>query len=179
MEKEWDIIEVLRHSRHDWLNKLQLIKGNMDLNRIERVKEIVEEIIIEAQQESKLSNIKLPLFASLLLTANWESHQFQLEYEVLGEGGLPDLNEDLLTYWTKSFFACLDNSVEPFQENHLSVGIEKQDEGARFFFDFRGIIKQVKLIEQFLADSNNQEMEIVVEEFSENEFALEIFMPVV
>ena len=27
-------IEVLRHSRHDWLNKLQLIKGILGFKRI-------------------------------------------------------------------------------------------------------------------------------------------------
>ena len=66
MEKEWDIVEVLRHSRHDWLNKLQLIKGNLDLNRIDRAKAIIDEIVIEVQHESKLSNLHIPLFASLL-----------------------------------------------------------------------------------------------------------------
>ena len=27
--KKLDDVEVLRHSRHDWLNKIQLIKGNL------------------------------------------------------------------------------------------------------------------------------------------------------
>lgn len=177
MDKEWDIIEVLRHSRHDWLNKIQLIKGNLDLNRIERVKEIIEQIVIETQQETKLSNLKLPQFASLVLRANWDQHQFQLEYEVLDEGESLSINESQLTYWTESFFACLNDSVEPFQDNHLSISIEKLSNGARFFFDFRGIIKKIKLIEQFLAGSNQTEMELIIRQFSENELALEVFMP--
>ncbi|WP_312471145.1 Spo0B domain-containing protein, partial [Neobacillus sp.] len=45
MGKEWDIVEVLRHSRHDWLNRLQLIKGNLDLNRIDRAKAVIDEIV--------------------------------------------------------------------------------------------------------------------------------------
>ncbi|MDP4162444.1 MAG: sporulation initiation phosphotransferase B [Bacillota bacterium] len=177
MEKEWDIIEVLRHSRHDWLNKLQLIKGNLDLNRIERVKEIIDEIVLESQQESKLSNLKLPLFASLLIRTNWENHRFLLEYEVLQDCGSLQLDEAILTAWTESFFSTLDQSVEPFQENHLSISIEKVFDGARFFFDFRGIIKSKKLIEQFLADSQRHEMKISVEDCSENEVALEVFLP--
>jgi stage 0 sporulation protein B (sporulation initiation phosphotransferase) len=76
MKKEWNIIEVLRHSRHDWLNKLQLIKGNLDLNRIDRAKAIIDEIVIETQHETKLSNLHIPLFASLLIRANWESNIF-------------------------------------------------------------------------------------------------------
>ena len=36
MRKEWDTIEVLKHARHDWLNKLQLIKGNLSLIKIDQ-----------------------------------------------------------------------------------------------------------------------------------------------
>src|SRR5690349_12644426 len=118
MEKDWDIVEVLRHARHDWLNRLQLIKGNLDLNRIDRAKAVIDEIIIEAQHESKLSNLKMPLFASLLLKSNWENPSFKLEYEVLHDTKVNPINEDLLTKWTSRLFTCLNETIEAFQENH-------------------------------------------------------------
>jgi stage 0 sporulation protein B (sporulation initiation phosphotransferase) len=176
MEKEWDIVEVLRHSRHDWLNRLQLIKGNLDLNRIDRAKAYINEIVIEAQHESKLSNFHLPGFASLLLKSNWENHLFQLEYEVLNDLEAVEINDDILSNWTKSFFICLDQAIEAFQENHLSITIQPQSNGVRFFFDFSGIIIKKELIEQFLISS---EIEVKVKEFSVSELGLEIFMPVV
>jgi stage 0 sporulation protein B (sporulation initiation phosphotransferase) len=176
MEKEWDIVEVLRHSRHDWLNRLQLIKGNLDLNRIDRAKAYINEIVIEAQHESKLSNFHLPKFASLLLKSNWESHLFQLEYEVLNDLEAVEINDNILSNWTKSFFICLDQAIEAFQENHLSITIQPESNGVRFFFDFSGIIIKKELIEQFLISS---EIEVTVKEFSESELGLEIYMPVV
>jgi stage 0 sporulation protein B (sporulation initiation phosphotransferase) len=175
MEKEWDIVEVLRHSRHDWLNRLQLIKGNLDLNRIDRAKEYINEIVIEAQHESKLSNLHLPIFSSLLFKSNWESHLFQLEYEVLNDLEAVEINDDILSDWTKSFFICLDQAIEAFQENHLSITIQPQSDGVRFFFDFSGIIIKKELIEQFL---NSSQMDVIVKEFSENELGLEVFMSV-
>ncbi|WP_301294369.1 Spo0B domain-containing protein [Peribacillus frigoritolerans] len=45
MDKNWTTIETLRQTRHDWLNKIQIIKGNLELNRIDRVKGIIDEII--------------------------------------------------------------------------------------------------------------------------------------
>jgi stage 0 sporulation protein B (sporulation initiation phosphotransferase) len=176
MEKEWDIVEVLRHSRHDWLNRLQLIKGNLDLNRIDRVKAYIDEIVIESQNESKLSNFQLPMFASLLLKSNWEKHSFQLEYEVLTDPQAAKINDLVLTNWTNRFFSCLDQAIEAFQENHLSITIEPELHGVRFFFDFSGIIIRNELIEQFLT-SKTPEMDIEVKEFSESELALEVFMP--
>lgn len=174
MEKEWDIVEVLRHSRHDWLNRLQLIKGNLDLNRIDRAKAYINEIVIEAQHETKLCNLYMPLFASLLLKTNWEKHSFLLEYEVLNDSESVKINDELMTKWTSSFFSCLDQAIEPFQENHLSITIEPQVDGVRFFFDFSGIIMNNKRIEQFLSAS---EIKVDVKEFIENELALEAFVP--
>jgi stage 0 sporulation protein B (sporulation initiation phosphotransferase) len=176
MDKEWDIVEVLRHSRHDWLNRLQLIKGNLDLNRIDRAKAYINEIVIEAQHESRLSNLHLPIFASLLYKSNWENHLFQLEYEVLSDLEAVEINDEILSNWTKSFFICLDQGIEAFQENHLSITIQPQSDGVRFFFDFSGIIIKKELIEQFL---NSSEIQCAVKEFSESELGLEIFMPAV
>jgi stage 0 sporulation protein B (sporulation initiation phosphotransferase) len=176
MDKEWDIVEVLRHSRHDWLNRLQLIKGNLDLNRIDRAKEYINEIVIEAQHESNLSNFHLPRFASLLLKSNWENHLFQLEYEVLTDFQAVKINDNSLSNWTNSFFICLDQAIEAFQENHLSITIQPQSNGVRFFFDFSGIIIKKELIEQFLTAAD---IEVTVKEFSESELGLEFFMPMV
>jgi stage 0 sporulation protein B (sporulation initiation phosphotransferase) len=174
MEKEWNMIEVLRHSRHDWLNKLQLIKGNLDLNRIDRAKEIIDEIVIEAQHETKLTNLHIPLFASLLLRANWESNIFHLEYEVLIDSGMHRINDLELTQWTMDFFACLNGAIHGLDENHLAISIDAQENGARFFFDFSGIIKQKARIEKFLAESS---ITATVKDFSEHELAIEVFMP--
>jgi stage 0 sporulation protein B (sporulation initiation phosphotransferase) len=176
MDKEWDIVEVLRHSRHDWLNRLQLIKGNLDLNRIDRAKAYINEIVIEVQHESKLSNFHMPGFASLLLKANWEKHLFQLEYEVLTDSEAVKINDIILSIWTKSLFSCLDQAIEAFQENHLSITIQPQSDGVRFFFDFSGIIIKKELIEEFLIAS---EIDVNVKEFSESELGLEVFMVMV
>ncbi len=175
MGNEWDIVKVLRHSRHDWLNKLQLIKGNLDLNRIDRAKQVIDEIVIETQHETKLSNLHMPLFAALLLKSNWENPSFKLEYEVLLDSESIKIDDVVLTNWTNSLFLCLNQAIEAFQENHLSITIEPQSDGIRFFFDFSGIIINKELIEKFLVDPL---LDLVVKEFTDNELALELFMPI-
>ena len=66
------------------------------------------------------------------------------------------INDEELSNWTKSFFVCLDQAIEAFQENHLSITIQPQSDGVRFFFDFSGIIIKKELIEQFLDSSENR-----------------------
>lgn len=48
MKKEWDVVEVLKYARHDWLNKIQLIKGNLALNRVDRANDIINTIVNES-----------------------------------------------------------------------------------------------------------------------------------
>ncbi|WP_460138192.1 Spo0B domain-containing protein, partial [Priestia megaterium] len=70
----------------DWLNKLQLIKGNLALNRLDRANEIIEEIVNESKHESKheskLTNINMRLFAGFVMTYHWNNHAVRLDVEV-------------------------------------------------------------------------------------------------
>ena len=174
--KEWNTVEVLRHARHDWLNQMQLIKGNLDLNKLDRVREIINEIVIEAQNESKLSNLNSPQFATLLLTTRWENYSFEFEFQVIDELKCGSIDDVELEKFTKQFFVLLNESIQRFGENHLIVTIETMQQGSRFFFDFSGIIERKDLIEQFLQSIN---VGITVERFyiSETEMVLEVFTP--
>ncbi|MDQ0414555.1 Spo0B C-terminal domain-containing protein [Mesobacillus stamsii] len=176
MKKEWNTIEVLRHERHDWMNKLQLIKGNLSLNKVDRAKEIIEEIIMEARQDAKLSNLHLPQFASTLLTCNWECHHFLLEYEVMNSHTFHCIDDQLLTDWTEQLFETLNSSIEPYQENHLSVTIEPQEKGIGFFFDFSGIIKDKNRLVSFLDQQPGKNLEIISAGMLEGELTIEVFM---
>lgn len=176
MKTDWDVIEVLRYARHDWLNKIQLIKGNLALNKIDRAKEIIDEIVVDAQAEAKLSNLNIPQFASLLLTYNWENHLFQVEYDVMDSKMTGYLNDVWLTNWTSSFFSCLNSSIKPFCENYLSITIDPQMDGTRFFFDFRGIITSMKQVEQFLEKAHSAP-NIVIQSATEQELSFEFYVP--
>lgn len=175
MKKDWDTLEVLKHARHDWLNKIQLIKGNLSLNKVDRVKDIIEEIICEARQESNLTNLNLPQFASSLLTCNWDQHSFQLDYEVNKTHNIHHLDDQLLANWTSRLFETLDASIEKFQENHLSVSIQADEMETRFFFDFSGILTDKSFLLHFLEEPVDSTMKIEVSAVSDEEVSFEIF----
>jgi stage 0 sporulation protein B (sporulation initiation phosphotransferase) len=149
---EWNIVDILSHSRHDWMNKLQLIKGNLSLQKYDRVNDILEEVIIEAQQESKLCNLKMPSFASYIMTFNWSNRHFVLEYEILGNVMSLEAFDACMTQWSKSFLDILDNTVDFSSDNHLNITIDigSNEEGVRFFFDFIGIIKDTDQLTDWL-----------------------------
>ncbi|MBM7691911.1 stage 0 sporulation protein B (sporulation initiation phosphotransferase) [Peribacillus deserti] len=150
MEKEWNVNDVMRHSRHDWLNKIQLIKGNLDLNKLDRAKAIIEEIIIESQSEAMLSSLNMPQFSELMLTGNWNGYSFKIEYEVIGsEGVYPELDKPL-TLWTKDLFSEIESSIEPFMESTLIITIFKEGKNIRFLYELQGNITSEEKIMSFI-----------------------------
>lgn len=157
MKKDWDILQVLRHSRHDWLNFVQLIKGNLALKKYDRIEEIIQEIIEQTQHESKLSNLQLPKFASELLLFNWKNrHNFQIEFEVVGITQNLSHFEESLIKWFEEFTFVLSESCEQYGDNHLLLVIELNDDTSpQVTFDFQGSLIDVTKIKKIVENENN------------------------
>ncbi|MBD3107848.1 Spo0B domain-containing protein [Bacillus sp. AGMB 02131] len=152
MEKKWDIIEILKYCRHDWLNKVQLIKGNLELGKVDEVKGIIEAFIMESKNEAQLSNLHMPKMAELLITLNWRGLPFAFEYEILeAKRGCPLIDQKMYD-WTLSFIGCLCQSLDPVVANELKAVIYEKDESIRFTFDLRGKIMNKDLIAPFLRE---------------------------
>ncbi|WP_285765532.1 Spo0B domain-containing protein [Peribacillus sp. SI8-4] len=163
MNKNWTTIETLRQTRHDWLNKIQIIKGNLELNRIDRVKGIIDEIIIETQNEARLSSLNLPKFTEMLLTSNWNNGSFYCEYEIIDVfQGSADVDE-LMYRWTTDYFTILDKSLDPAFENVLSVSMgKKQMDSMRCSFHLQGKFIDQPAVIEFLERSLTAEQTIEV-----------------
>ncbi|MDQ0214565.1 stage 0 sporulation protein B (sporulation initiation phosphotransferase) [Oikeobacillus pervagus] len=179
MKNDWTIIQLMQQTRHDWMNKIQLIKGNIDLNRIDRVKDIIDDIILEARQESKLTNLKMPRFAQLLLTYNWTNSFLRLEYEIIDEDLELHVDDEQLTDWCEAFLYKLEISLQPYGENHLYISLEKSlNDHVRFFFDFGGIIKDKDAMIEWLQLAEKEQMvhKINILHLSEREFSFELLL---
>lgn len=176
MKEEWNILQILRHSRHDWLNVIQLIKGNLALKKFDRVEEIIEEVIMQTKHESKLSNLQIPQFASELLVFNWENKShFQIEFEVIGT------TKNLSTYDTgilqlfHAFTKVINDNCEKYGENHLLISIELfSEQFPRLTFDFHGKLINEVNINKFIENKSNwnEQLQLVESYISKEEFCL-------
>lgn len=177
MKEPKSVVDILRHARHDWLNQLQLIKGNLELGKTERAKEIIDEIIIEARHESDLSNMGLNEFSTLLLTYNWKQRFFTLEFEVLELTGRFPLEDEFIAAWTRDLFNYLESSLDPRGENHVSVSIEVTSEKSRLLFDIRGEFFSNSHIMNYIHKHpiKNSTIQLMDEMDSEISFELTIF----
>lgn len=156
MNRKWTVMDALSHSRHDWLNRLQMIKGNLSLGRVEEIHELIERFVQEARQESSLTGLSMPRFTEWILTYNWKQQPCLLEYEVIGKVHNLSHLDEAICEWTDQFFQLLQHSLDVYVENYVCITVECEEEETRFFFDFRGKLTNVDDITKWLATIQNE-----------------------
>jgi len=78
-DKPFSVNEALRFARHDFLNQLQLIKMNIDLERLEEAKAVIDHYTREVKEIYELTKLNIPLTSEWLQTANWR-FRISIEY---------------------------------------------------------------------------------------------------
>lgn len=79
---EKDVISLLRHKRHDWMNQIQLIHGYATLGKQDRLMDQLEQLREESEHERRLLNSHASHFPMWLITFNWNHEQFRIQYKV-------------------------------------------------------------------------------------------------
>lgn len=177
MKQNWMIVEALSHSRHDWLNKLQLIKGNLALGKVGQAENIIDGIIVEAQNESRVCNLKLPQFAEFLLLFNWQGYHYKLEFEIIDELGSLTVDDDAICEWMEYLTAILNASVVPLHDNLLYLMIEGDKNEVRFFFEFTGALQKIDAVTQWLTNEGSKwpkSVSIICQ--SDNQLTFEVYI---
>jgi stage 0 sporulation protein B (sporulation initiation phosphotransferase) len=173
MMKRRGTLDVLRHSRHDWLNRLQLIKANMSLGRLDRVNNLIDEIVVEANHESHLTNLQAPTLAEYLITFHWEPRLFSMEYEVIGETVNLSKVDEALYRWISSLFTKLEKAVDKKAENHLFLSLHTEESEVRFFFDINGILEDTGFIKEWL-QQQPEGFAFITQEVSPEESSIQV-----
>ncbi|WP_079479538.1 Spo0B domain-containing protein [Halobacillus salinus] len=109
---EKEIIALLRHKRHDWMNQIQLIQGYASLGKQERLMDQIGQIKEEAEQERRLLNSRAPHFTLWMLSFNHDVDQFRLRYELKEEIDLSRHDLDLLANGRRLFELMEDHKTD-------------------------------------------------------------------
>jgi stage 0 sporulation protein B (sporulation initiation phosphotransferase) len=170
---ESHILDILRCVRHDFLNELQVLKANVALNKMDRVKTIIEEIVNKARNEAKLTNLHIPKLAMLLIGYNWKPQPFKLELEVTGDDadwyaydeGLFTLVQDILNAFGKSSDRYTDNTV--------SISIHSDETSGTISICYSGKITNHEFLHQYF--NQLHQTYHLVEKYIQNEEAVITF----
>lgn len=170
---EMNAIELLRHARHDWMNKIQLIKGYLSLGNLERLEAVVNDIVKDAENDSRLSNINLPNLVSYILTYNWKPSTIVLKFDVLGEGQLPLVDDLIITEWFKKLMDLLESGSTVEVENELYLRINLDFKLPSFNIQYKGILTNKEFLETYISATENV-FKVAITEFNEETIRFDI-----
>ncbi|WDF02847.1 Spo0B domain-containing protein [Shouchella hunanensis] len=112
MKDDKEIIKLLSSIRHDWLNAMQLIKGNAALGNHDRITTIINEMVFQTANESRLSSLDLPQAAVTILMQKYMQTNHLLDVEIDGELFSLAKYDEHLTCALRQFFLAYDAIVE-------------------------------------------------------------------
>ncbi|HLS07559.1 Spo0B domain-containing protein [Lentibacillus sp.] len=80
--EEKDVIQLLRHYRHDLMNHLQIVQGYLSMGNTEKAQTKLKTYMEQLQEESKLVNLNAPAFALYIQQFNFLHTNFRLTYHI-------------------------------------------------------------------------------------------------
>ena len=122
-DKAFSVNEALRFARHDFLNQLQLIKMNIDLERLDEAKEVINHYTTEVKAFYELSKLSLPLTSEWLQTVNWRFAGFQVKISSHIETTCNALLDTSIRDVLEQAIKLLHTQLSPFTEQQLHIHI--------------------------------------------------------
>ncbi|MDC3415660.1 Spo0B domain-containing protein [Aquibacillus salsiterrae] len=139
MNKEEEMIDLLRHYRHDWLNDVQLLLGYASMGKMEKVEAKLKEKMVEANKERMLESLAIVKTALWIIQFNWKYDNFRMDYQIETNHNLSKY-DDILHQNLVLFMDTLERFTDKMEL-------------------YTGVIK-------FIKDANNEDATLVVLSFS-------------
>ena len=79
---EKEVVNVLRHYRHDLMNDLQIVYGYLSMGNIESVQKKLSDCLAHYNEERKLMSLGAPKFALWIIRFNSIFNSFHLSYQI-------------------------------------------------------------------------------------------------
>ncbi|CEH28254.1 Spo0B domain-containing protein [Aneurinibacillus migulanus] len=136
-----EIIEVMNHQRHDWLNHIQVLLGYLKLEKYEMCEEYIRKITADANRDTLVSRLEYPPLVAYLLSFNALHNNVRIEVEIPAPFSLLTLEEgprigDFILSVVKLYqqHALYNNG----ESNTLLLTLHCEDGALRVVADFAG-----------------------------------------
>ncbi|MDF2607659.1 MAG: hypothetical protein K0S34_1855 [Bacillales bacterium] len=144
-----DKLDIIRLIRHDWLNRLQVIQGNIVLEKYDTANEYIKEVIHKERNSSVLATTEMPKVTFLLLSHNWKSSPIILDFEVTGEVFILDSIDDSLEAVLKNLIQVLEKYAVSSSNHFLNVDFGYTD-SLTIYIDYNGEQKELDEFKNWL-----------------------------
>lgn len=135
-----DVLEIIRHYRHDLLNELQLVHGYLSMGKTEKTGKKVQNMIERYHEERKLFDLHCPYFTLWLMSVDRNYPQFRIRYETADIGEISNMDLTLFSS-CREIFSLIGDYIFKNHMYHGRLQIEQEDEMIRLSFAFHGSIQ--------------------------------------
>lgn len=139
MENQMEPLELLRYTRHDWLNRLQIIQGQLYLGNTEKVQQYISEIIATEKNASYFTQLKCKKTALFLFTHNWSMSAITIMLK--GEGTPRDWSnwDERIYEFVFGLLRLLEVYGDLYESHPLHITAHEMD----IYFDYSGKLSQI------------------------------------
>ncbi|MEX2461508.1 MAG: Spo0B domain-containing protein [Paenibacillaceae bacterium] len=177
------MIELISHYRHDWMNDLQLLFGYVSLKKYDKLDDCMDKIRSKALQESGIAKLGIPSLVAFFISFRLYYNALALELEAEEDINLASLPLDqekvsrLVQMTVKLFHAHAIPSIE--EPNVLSVQFDLESGALLFDLIYQGGYDELAIqqgIERILSVFTSQFVTIE-EEYTVNQAVMTIRLP--
>ncbi|WP_342472277.1 Spo0B domain-containing protein [Metasolibacillus sp. FSL H7-0170] len=141
--------EVLRFANHDFLNQLNLISMNLDLQRIEEAKQIIKNISDNSKKLSNMNKLQLPQTLEWLQTFTWRfpAIDLKLHSDVQQAVNQPQLDEKLAQYLENTVIHIYDG-LDAYAEHQLQITTKSDASQFQLIFHLTGNWSEMPIVKE-------------------------------
>ncbi|SDK40586.1 Spo0B domain-containing protein [Sediminibacillus albus] len=124
-----EVVNLLSHYRHDWMNELQLLTGYASMGKLDKVQDKIQQISMAMEKERRISNAGLPRTALWAISFNWNYSNFRLDYQIYLEKNQHTVYDEQIVSRLQTITDLLEahsNSMELY-EGELTLRCGKED----------------------------------------------------
>ncbi|WP_080874242.1 Spo0B domain-containing protein [Oceanobacillus timonensis] len=122
--EEKETVRLLQKYRHDLMNRLQIVSGYLSMERTDKAKQQLDEVLQYYEEERKLMRLNADTFMIWVLQFQDEYPSFALTYHVdLLETAEKSIDEQELLFTCETLLAVLTEAAEAFRVYDLFLHV--------------------------------------------------------
>jgi stage 0 sporulation protein B (sporulation initiation phosphotransferase) len=178
-----EMIDLISHYRHDWMNDIQLLFGYISLKKYDKLDECMDKIRSKVLQESSAAKLGIPSLIAFFISFRLYYNALALELEMEQDVNLASLPIDkekvsrLVQMTVKLFHSnAIASNEEP---NILSVQFDLEDDALVFDLIYRGGYTKEALQRgiQIMMDAFTVNFATIEQEYTANKAVMTIRLP--
>jgi stage 0 sporulation protein B (sporulation initiation phosphotransferase) len=177
------MIDLISHYRHDWMNDIQLLFGYISLKKYDKLDGCMDKIRTKALEESCIAKLGIPSLVASFISFRLYYHALTLELEMEQDINLASLpiEHENVSQFVQRTIQLFNAQAEPLDDrsNGLSVQFELESDALLFDLVYQGGYQEKALQQGIKAMMNSvtARFATIEEEYTVNKAVLTIRLP--